>query len=205
MSTQSNTKQDQQKSLVLLSVGVLLIMLGLIGLRHYWGVRSYNSKVIEKSEEARDQAVSNKEAIKSLQSSLSDLEAGDFTSREVLDALPPKYDYAALFTSVDKLVLQNGLNLVSYSHDDISAQSADEASLPAPVELPLVISVEGNYENLQKLIDQLEKSIRPFQIIKMTISGTNNDMRATLDMVTYYQPSESEDKISTEVVEPNND
>lgn len=198
-------KQDQQKTILVLAIGILLILLGFIAARHYWSVRSYNSKVISEAESARDQAVSNQEAIKSLQSSLSNLEAGDFTSKEVLDALPSKYDYPALFTSVDKIVLQNGLNLASYSHDDISATAESEASLPAPVELPLSISVEGSYANLQKLIDQLEKSIRPFQVTHITISGANDKMRASIEMSTYYQPSESENKISTEVVEPGDD
>lgn len=108
----------------------------------------------------------------------------------VLDALPSKYDFPALVTSLDKVITSQNVQIQSITGTDNEvAQLNDESSPnPTPVAMPFSISVTGNYQSLQNLINAFGHSIRPFQIQTMELSGSENSMTMTLTAQTYYQP-----------------
>jgi hypothetical protein len=120
----------------------------------------------------------------------------------ILDALPSNYDFPALATSLEKLIQEaNGLKIANITGtDDEAAQSSNSTSAtPQPVPMPFQVGVEGNYQAVQSLVTELEHSIRPFQIMTVTISGDQSDLTMTLTAQTYYQPAKSLN-ISTKVV-----
>jgi hypothetical protein len=59
--------------------------------------------------------------------------------------------------------------------------------------------VNGSYLAVQGLVDLLFRSIRPFQISTIELSGDESSMTATISAQTYYQPEKSLD-ITQEVV-----
>lgn len=119
----------------------------------------------------------------------------------VLDALPSKYDFPALATSLEKLVTAQGLTIVGITGtDDEITQTANQTSAdPQPVAMPFQVQVSGSYESIRSFVDTLERSIRPFQVTKVELSGSEGSMTASIDAQTYYQPEKGLN-IKTEVV-----
>ena len=120
----------------------------------------------------------------------------------VLDALPSKYDFPALATSLEKLVNSQGLTIGSINgNDDEVAQSAQASSdNPQPVPMPFEVEVDGSYDGIKNFVNALERSIRPFQVQKIELSGDEGSMKAVIDAQTFYQPEKSL-KINSEVVQ----
>ncbi|HSX07992.1 MAG TPA: hypothetical protein VLG11_03815 [Candidatus Saccharimonadales bacterium] len=118
-----------------------------------------------------------------------------------LDALPSKYDWPALASSLEKLITNQGLQILSITGtDDEIAQSANQSSSnPAPVPMPFQVQVSGSYQSVQNLIGVFDRSIRPFQIQTIEYTGTDSSMTATISAQTYYQP-EKNLNIKTQVV-----
>jgi hypothetical protein len=118
----------------------------------------------------------------------------------VLDALPSKYDFPALATSLEKLITDQGGVIEDIGGiDDEIAQTDSSAAAPAPVEVPFQVSVSGNYETVKKIVDVFQRSIRPIKVQTLEITGGENDMTLKISAVTYYQPEKSLN-IRTEVV-----
>jgi Tfp pilus assembly protein PilO len=81
----------------------------------------------------------------------------------------------------------------SFVGTDESETAAQSSVNPEPVEISFSITVKGRYDDLQKFIDNLDRSIRPMKINSISISGSDNNISAELAMTTYYQPQASID------------
>lgn len=119
----------------------------------------------------------------------------------VLDALPSGYDFPALATSLEKLVTSQGLTIQSISGTDDEVAQAKNATSenPQPQAVAFQLVVSGSYPAIQSFVNSLERSIRPIQIKKVEVQGSEGAMRLTLDAQTYFQPQKNL-KIRTEVV-----
>jgi hypothetical protein len=111
----------------------------------------------------------------------------------ILDALPSSYDFPALTNSLEALLNNAGVQINSISGtDDEIAQGTNVSSVsPQPVAMPFQISVTGDYDSIQKLVDAFGHSIRPFQIQTMQISGDQKQLTLNLSAQTFYQPAKS--------------
>lgn len=120
----------------------------------------------------------------------------------VLDALPSKYDFPALTTSLEKVITEQNLKIAGISGTDEEAnQQANQTSpSPEPIPMPFQIQVTGAYTSIQALVDVLQRSIRPFQIQTLELSGDESSMSATITAQTFYQPEKSLE-IKQEVVQ----
>lgn len=120
----------------------------------------------------------------------------------VLDALPGRYDFPALTTSLEKLIVSQGLQIQGITGtDDELAQIANQSStVPQPVAVPFQVRVSGSYDATKSLLSVFERSIRPIQVLKVEVSGDKGGTVTTaIDAQTFYQPEKSL-KIRTEVV-----
>jgi hypothetical protein len=108
----------------------------------------------------------------------------------VLDALPSSYDFPALTASLEKLLLSQGVKIESISGTDDEVTQAGDTSngTPSEIEIPFEFDVSGNYNSIRGVIDVLERSIRPFQVLTTEISGDQNDLKLKVTGKTYYQP-----------------
>jgi len=113
----------------------------------------------------------------------------------VLDALPSKYDFPALTTSLEKVITGQGLEIRSISGtDEEVGQAGNQTSTdPEPVPMPIQFQVVGSYTSVQSLVDMLLKSIRPFQVNTIELSGDEGSMTASINAQTFYQPEKSLD------------
>lgn len=110
----------------------------------------------------------------------------------VLDALPSKYDFPALTSSLEKLLSGQKVTIQSISGtDEELSQPASGSTSPTPVAMPFQITVSGSYANIQNVVKTLEKSIRPIQVQTLTFSGSDQSLTMTLSAQTYYQPEKT--------------
>lgn len=200
------------------AIASFVTIFSLVAASSLWGQKGYQSRVIAAKEKANTQLKTNIQSVDSLVSSYkafigtptnviggNSKGTGDSdgdNAKIVLDALPSKYDFPALTSSLEKILDDRNLNVTTITGtDDEVAQSGDQGSAtPQPISMPFAFTVEhANYNSVQELINTLEKSIRPMQIDSLTLSGGANDMQLIVNAHTYYQP-EKDLKITTKVV-----
>lgn len=191
-------------TVVSVSVATFLLVFALFSGKVMIERQSYQRKVIDKQTVARDTVEANIKTRESLSGKYRDFvetetnviggstigngdRDGD-NGRIVLDALPSKYDFPALATSIEKLVRENGLTLSSLAGTDEELSQQGVTGAPAPVEIPFSLTVQSDYSGIRRMVDVFERSIRPIQITALRLSGGNAGMSASIDAHTYYQP-----------------
>ncbi len=113
-------------------------------------------------------------------------------ARLVLNALPTKYDFPALISSLSKILDADGIDSQNISASD-QPESFDSkpTANPRPVSIPLSISGSSSYAGLQTLIKDFERSTRPYDITSLELSGSSTSMSISMIMNTYYQQAKS--------------
>lgn len=114
----------------------------------------------------------------------------------VLDALPSKYDFPAVAASLEKLLTGYAISGI-VGTDESAAQAAAAGS--GPVEIPFILSVTTNYIDFRDLVSSFNRSIRPIQVTRLELSGTNGNLDVSIAGKTFYQP-ETSVKITKETV-----
>ncbi|MEX2006750.1 MAG: hypothetical protein WD877_01040 [Candidatus Saccharimonadales bacterium] len=121
-------------------------------------------------------------------------------TRLTLNALPVTYDFPALISSLSKILNASGISSPSISATDESETASNQpAADPKPIEIKFSISGNGNYDSIKRLIRDFERSIRPFDIVSLQLSGSDSFMTVGLNAVTYYQPAKTLDSGKKEI------
>ena len=194
------------KSIVITTaVAGFLITFSLIASVSLWQQRSFQVRVIDEKEKAVTQLDENKAAVDQLAISYkafvgtqtndiggSPSGTGDRdgdNAKIVLDALPSKYDFPAFITSVEKLLNTSNFSLENITGTDDELAQAQAAASKAPVEIPFTFaSTIENYGRLRDLLLTTEKSIRPLNIKKLSITSQDGqELSVSVDGVSYYQ------------------
>jgi Tfp pilus assembly protein PilO len=187
------------------SVAVFLSIFALVASKTLISQMAYQARVIKAKSTAsqtlkdnltaRDQLVTQYQAFVGTTTNVingSSTGTGDKdgdNAKIILDALPSKYDYPAVATSIEKLVQQDNLTMTAVTGvDDEVAQSTAAVTDPKPVEMPFQVSVEGSAKETAKFFDTLQRSIRPIKVQTVTITGSDAKISTTISAVTYYQP-----------------
>lgn len=161
---------------------------------------SYQGRVINARVDAEKQLKSNLSAVTELVKSYESFDnkaesvvgTQDKNSKIVLDALPSKYDYPAITASIEKIInLTGGITGFSVAGTDQEATAQQDSINPEPIEIPITISGSASYDTIQKLINNLQLSIRPFKVTKLTFSGNQTSMTFNLNVTTYYMPEKN--------------
>ena len=121
-------------------------------------------------------------------------------ARIVLDALPSKYDFPALISSVSNILTDDKITSPSVTGTDESATIDSSATTnPQPQEIQLTVTGTGTYENVQAFVQDLERSIRPFDVVSLQLAGPQDSLIFTLTVNTYFQPAKSLNVVTQEV------
>jgi hypothetical protein len=111
----------------------------------------------------------------------------------VLDSLPSVYDFPALVTSIQSLLSNQGVTISSISGSDLGTTSSSSTTTASTAggatAMPFTFTVTGPYQNIQSVINTLQNSIRPFQIMTMSLSGDQSNISLTVSAQTFYQPA----------------
>jgi len=202
--------------LMIIAITSFIVTFSLIASRALFNQSSYQSRVINEKEKALKQLKENNANVKSLvdsytsfaqekvnildESPTSTGPRGGDNPKLVLDALPSKYDFPGLSSSLEKLLNTGGYKIEGLGGtDDELAQQNTATGNPVPVELPFPVSVSTNYAGAQNLLTMFEHSIRPMYVDKLTIGATGGQLKVTVQMRTFYQPEKTL-KIGTKVV-----
>ncbi len=185
------------------AIASFIVVFSLVASRALLSQWSFNGRVIKEKQAAVNQLQNNLKAVDSLLTSYNAFAgasenllggssdgAGDMdgdNARLVLDALPSKYDFPALVTSLEKLLEGHKINSI-HGVDDQANQESVSMVTPLPVEMPFTINVSGSFESIQTLVSTLERSIRPVQVQKIDLSADNQDLQAIIEAKTFYQP-----------------
>lgn len=179
---------------------------------------AYQQRVIDAKKDALSTAQADLEALDSLERSYTQFvsanpnvlggartgsgELDGDNARIVLDALPSRYDFPALTTSLEEIILGQNMQIVGITGTDEEATQGELQSSPTPepIALPFQVQASGSYGSVQDLISAFRRSIRPFQIQTLEISGSESNMTVTIDAQTFFQP-EKNLNITTEVVQ----
>jgi hypothetical protein len=112
--------------------------------------------------------------------------------RITLDALPTTYDYPALLTSLSKLLAQDGIGSPSIGgSDQFTTLNSSPASSPKVGNIDLTIGGTSSYQGIQSFVKDLERSIRPFDINRLTLTGSETSMTLSANVTTYFQPAKT--------------
>lgn len=221
--TASFTKRnliDKANSTIVIATAAaaFLVVFSLVAAKALGSQMSYQNRVIDAKKQALAQLESNLEARNSLVNSYkafantpvnvlggnpegSGDNDGD-NAKIILDALPSRYDFPALTTSIEKLVSSQTMQIKSITGtDEEAAQELNAtASEPKAIPMPFEVQASGSYGASRNLVSAFERSIRPFTIQKLDISGSESSINLTVTAQTYYQPEKSL-KITTEAIQ----
>jgi hypothetical protein len=194
-----------------------VVTFSLVASKTLWTQRTYQAKVIKAKETARNQLKANFAAASQLETSYKaftgtsdNVLGGNPTGKGdkdgdngkiVLDALPSKYDFPALTTSVEKM-LSGGpfvLRGITGIDDELNQAANANSTKPVAIEIPFSFTAEGNFSAMKDLVAKTERSIRPISIQSMTLTGSDSKITLLVNAKTYYQPAKSL-KINTEVL-----
>lgn len=199
------------------SIAAFVLVFGLVGGKALLGQMGYQNRVIDAKKDALKQIESNLKAVDSLKNSYNDFVSQDpnvlggnpkgegpqdgDNAKLVLDALPSRYDFPALTSSLEALITSQQLKILGISGTDEEATQGGQQTSgdPAAVAMPFQVQVSGSYQSMQGFVDLLLRSIRPFQIQSIEISGSETSMIADIAAQTYYQP-EKKLNIEQEVI-----
>lgn len=199
------------------TIAAFVLMFSLVAGKSLLGEMSYQNKVIGIKKAALTQLRIDLEARDSLQESYGNFvkedpnvlggdaegtgaQDGD-NAKIILDALPSKYDFPALANSIEKMINDQGLRITGISGiDEEAAQSTQATPAPQAIVMPFQVQVGGSYQSVQALVDVMLRSIRPFQIQTLELSGDETSMNATISAQTFFQP-EKKLQIKTEKVQ----
>src|SRR3989344_3920472 len=200
--------QTNARMVSVLAICSAVVAFSLVASRSLLSQRSYQSRVINEKEKAALTLKVNAEAAKNLAKAYSAFvgtssnvldgnpagtgEKDGDNAKIVLDALPSKYDFPALASSLEKILKDRNYKINSITGTDDEVNQLGTASPnPEPVEMPFQISVEGDYNSMKELVRTLERSVRPFVIQKLQMDAKDNSINMTISAKTFYQPAKS--------------
>jgi hypothetical protein len=152
------------------------------------GLRSKAKATLAKNLKARTQLVNAYKTFDEAPESI--IGTKDKNAKIVLDALPSKYDFPALATSLEALVKNSGLEINSLTGTDGEATAVQESTDPKPVDIEFSIGGNGSNTAVQNLFNNIERSIRPIKVGTVTLSAdSKNNLSVSIKAKTYYQPA----------------
>jgi hypothetical protein len=199
-----------------MAIAAFVFIFALVSGKALLDQRAYNSRVIKEKEVAVRQLQDNIESVDRLVTSYSEFinrqeniiggssegnggQDGD-NAKITLDALPSKYDFPALASSLEKLASDTGIIIEGIEGSDDEVAQIDNAGSSGAVEIPFKLNVKGDYDSTKALMQLFERSIRPIQPTTITITGDLNSVQLNYDAKTFYLP-EKKLTITTKVVE----
>ncbi len=201
------------QTVAIVAVAAFITVFCLVATKAAWGQNRYQARVTTAKEKAHKQLVQNTKAFNSLVSSYKDFDASSTNvlggnsdggtgdndgknSKIVLDALPSAYDFPALTSTLEKILSAQNFKVTNITgiDDQLSQQTNGSSPTPQPVAMPFSFALSNaDYNSVNKLIDTLQKSIRPIQIDSITMAGGSSNMTVTVNAHTYFQPAKSLD------------
>ena len=201
---------ENSRALVVVAIAAVIVVFCAFSVRALLAQGAYQRRVVNAKNDTVKQLQDNIKAAESLSQQYSVFEAANpnviggksdvpdnatppdgKNSRIVLDALPTQYDFPALISSLSKLLGMNGISSPSVGGTDQgSGLSSQPTANPQPQSIDQIpIGGSASYGAVQNLIKDFERSIRPYNITSLQISGNEGQMTVNLIATTHFQPT----------------
>jgi type II secretory pathway pseudopilin PulG len=198
--------------IVTISIASFITIFCLIAAQSISRQSSYQSRVISAKKLAQQQLIADTQAYQSLKQSYTKFESspkniiggsskGVGTGNNsgsnaviVLDALPDKYDFPGLISTISKLLNAGGYDVAGISGTDEGESAGLQASTadPSPQAIPFSFGInQASYTQAAQLFSLLEHSIRPIAVDSINVTGDGNNLTLNVSAHTYYQPDKS--------------
>ena len=212
MAAPTNTKKqtiDKTNSFIITTIAVtcFIVIFTIVAGRALLIQRAYQARVISKKELARDTLKKNEDAVTQLKTQYQVFATennnviggvaqgtgdrdGD-NAKIILDALPSKYDFPALATSITKITQGKGFEFGGMvgKDDELAQISKSESITPVPISIPFDVQAKFNtIADIDKMLEIFENSIRPIKINSITLQATQG-ASMSVKAETYYQPT----------------
>jgi hypothetical protein len=198
----------------IVAVASLVVVFSLLSAKALLSQSSFQHKVLKAKNTAISQLKSNIDAANTLKTQYDVFEKGDpniiggqggtnssstgpsdgDNARIVLDALPDKYDFPALTSSVEKIVNNDHVAVQGITGTDNTGLTTSPTSPTATSgqsqaqTMAVSIAAQTDYTTSLTLMKDLERSIRPFDVTNLQIQGSSSNLSITIQANTYYQP-----------------
>lgn len=192
--------------IVIITATIFVVVFSLVATKALYSQMRYQSRVIGKKETTLRQIEDNTKKVEKLNTAYKEFSseitnsiggnpkgAGDRdgeNARIILDALPSKYDYPALITSLNKLAQTAGYQLtnITGTDDELNQSENQSSSSPTPIEVPFSLEATIVQTDGVKFLQLFEKSIRPIEILKLTVTSSEGNLDIIVEAKTYFQP-----------------
>jgi hypothetical protein len=203
--------------LATVAIGVVITIFSLFGIKSQLSKISYNQRVLNAKHQAAIQLKDNLSSAKALADTYQTFAAQDpnvlggkasgqgnldgTNAQIALDALPSTYDAPALASTIEKILNGENVSIHSILVKDDPAGNPDQAvSAPVVHPIPFSFSDETSYSVNQNLLKDFERSIRPFNVQSLTLSGSDKSLSMQVNLNTYFQPPKSLSLSNTKAV-----
>ncbi len=219
--TSKRLQLDKTNSSVVIvaAITTVVFVFSLVAAHALYNQSRYQSKVLSAKHKADKQLKDNVTALSQLENEYTIFDKADTNviggngspaatgdrdgnnARIVLDALPSRYDYPALISSVEKMMQARQIKIASITgtDDEINQETKSSETSPAVQTMGFSIAGDASYTSVKALIGDFESSIRPFSLKTLTLTGSDADMNVSSDVETYFQPAKNLN-LTTEVV-----
>jgi len=212
--------KSESRLVIIVAVATIITVFGLVSTKTLLSQATYHKRVLDARNQALKQLEANIETANKLVNQYQIFQTGNTTNiiggknstdanlqppdgdnaRLVLNALPSKYDFPALISSVAKILNNNAIkNQAVDGTDESGTINSDTAAKPEVVTITLEVQGTANYKAIQALVRDFERSTRPFDITKLDFKGSESSMAITLTVNTYFQPALTLDLVTKEV------
>jgi cell division protein FtsL len=189
-------EKSNTKVLIAVCVAVVVVVFSIIAGRALYKQYQYQAHVLSLRNKASRQLQTNIAQSQALAASYTAFNTApesimgnnENNSKIVLNALPSKYDFPALATSLEGLMSASKVAIGSISGTDEQATAEQSAIDPQPKEVGFAIGGKGSYAAVQTLVINMERSTRPMVVSDISFKGSDSDMTFSIKGVTYYQP-----------------
>lgn len=191
-------KKASSNMFVAVVVASVIVSFSIVISKFLFDLMQFNSTV----EEAQAQSISRLETnisnFEQLSADYTNFESGPkligsqgnrSNSRTVFDSLPSRYDFPAIASSIENIARRSSVEFTGFSGDDNQEGAVTSEAIPVPVEIPFSITIAGNYQQIQRFFTRLDQSIRPFKVNNVQMSGSDDNLRVSIQMSTFYQPA----------------
>ena len=191
-------KKASKAMFVWVAFAAMLVSFAIVALQFFAQQWIFNNKVLAAKYKANDNLSKSLRATDDLKSNINALVADpdlaltrnsdtESNLQVILDALPTKADVAATATSIQQEIAQgSGVTLESVTPP--TEPDSSDTSVTGAQQLQFSLVASGTYQQIQTFLKNLEKTIRPMNIVSLDVSGDDASLRATITLNTYYQP-----------------
>ncbi len=192
------------RMLIIVGFAIFIFVFSIFAAKSLISQSFYQSRVISEKEKALSQINDNKKAVEELEKSFNAFQSeqlnilggdpdgtGPIDGRNakiVLDALPNKYDYPALSSSFEKILKEGGYEIGSIGGTEDVSLSANNlpTGTTTTYEIPYSFSVSSDVEGMKKLLETIEKSIRPMYVDNFQFQVGESILQARIGLHTYF-------------------